>query len=285
MMRASIIIPSLNSPIIDQVVDGVAKQQGLSNQDEIIVVGKDESRLLGDFSPAYLVDTGQPVDASSARNIGIEKSKGQVLIFLDSDCLPQEGWFREHLKAHKIGHEVVGGGVLADGDDYWHLTYNLTMFYEIFQAAPKGRRPFLPTLNLSINRHVIEEVGGLDVSLPYSHDVDWTTRMRESGFFPYFWPAAAVRHQHSRHTMAQVWQDCAINGQFARQVRLAHQYTLQTPLFLRYRPLTLILSPLIAAGVTGRIYKRRWPIMRHHIAQLPAIYITKLAWCWGAFRG
>jgi len=282
--HTSIIIPSLNSPIIDHVVEAVAVQEGFGPQDEIIVIGKDDKGLLAAENRLLLLDTGRPVDASTARNIGIEKAQGDLLIFLDSDCLPQPGWLIEHRAAHAAGHDVIGGGVLPDGDNYWHLTYNLTMFHEVFSTAPAGRRPFLPTLNLSVGRQVVDSVGGLDSSLPYSHDVDWTTRMREAGFFPYFWPAAAVFHQHSRQTMSQVWHDCAINGQYARQVRLRHGNTLRTPFFLRHRLLTLFLSPIIAAGVTTRIFARRWSTMGHYLPVLPAIYLTKLAWCWGAGR-
>ncbi len=127
-------------------------------------------------------------------------------------------------------------------------------------------------------------MGGLDVSLPYSHDVDWTTRMREAGYTPYFWPEAAVQHDHGRETMRQVWRDCAINGRYARQVRIRHQAALNTPFFLRSGALTLLLSPLIAAAVTLRIISRRPETMRQHINTWPAVYLTKLAWCWGASR-
>jgi GT2 family glycosyltransferase len=139
-------------------------------------------------------------------------------------------------------------------------------------------------LNLSVQRPVIDQVGGLDVALPYSHDVDWTTRMREGGYYPYFWPEAAVRHLHGRHTMRQVWQDCALNGRYARQVRVRHQATLQTPFFLRSRKMTLLLSPLIAAAVTLRIISRRPQTMTAYATTWPAIYLTKIAWCWGASR-
>jgi len=283
-LHSSIIIPSLNSPIIDRVVEAVAAQEGYGAQDEIVIVGKDDDSLLALEMGVQLIDTGQPVDASTARNLGIEAAQGELLIFLDSDCLPQAGWLAGHRAAHAAGHEVVGGGVLPEGDNYWHLTYNLSMFHEVFSTAPAGRRPFLPTLNLSVEREVIEQVGGLDVSLPYSHDLDWTTRMREAGYFPYFWPDAVVRHQHGRQTMRQVWQDCAINGQYARQVRLRHKATMNTPFFLRNKVLTLLLSPLIAGGVTARIVSRRAETMQEHVATWPAIYMTKMAWCWGASR-
>ena len=123
-LHTSIIIPSLNSPIIDRVVDAVAVQEGYGEQDEIIVVGKDDRGLLDGGTAAQLIDTGQPVDASSARNLGIEAAQGELLIFLDSDCLPQAGWLAAHRAAHAAGYEVVGGGVLPDGHNYWHLTYN-----------------------------------------------------------------------------------------------------------------------------------------------------------------
>ena len=74
------------------------------------------------------------------------------------------------------------------GDGYWHLVYNLTMFHEVFSTARPGPRPLLPTLNLSIAREVIDRVGGLDVALRHSHDMEWTTRMRVAGYEPVFWP-------------------------------------------------------------------------------------------------
>jgi GT2 family glycosyltransferase len=274
----------LNSAIIDRVVEATLAQEGFREQDEVLVIGKDEAGLLADGKGARLIDTGVPVDASTARNLGIDAAQGDLLIFLDSDCLPQPGWLNQHRLAQEAGFEVVGGGVLPEGDEFWHRTYNLSMFHEVFSTAPAGYRRFLPTLNLSVDRQVIEQIGGLDVSLPFSHDLDWTTRMREGGYIPFFWPAAAVRHEHSRHSLRQVWRDCAINGRYARQVRLRHQATLNTPFFLRSRLLTLLLAPFIAAGVTMGIIRRRPDIMIENITTWPAIYLTKIAWCWGASR-
>ena len=278
----SVIIPSLNSPVIDRVVEAILKQEGAETISEIVVVGKDDMGLLPRNEQVKLLDTGEAVDASTARNMGIEAAAAGLLIFLDSDCIPQPNWLKAHVSAHEAGHPVVGGGVLPIGTDYWHLTYNLSMFHEVFSTAPARSRPFLPTLNLSVDRGVIDRVGGLDVDLPYSHDLDWTTRMREAGFEPWFCPEAAVEHVHGRHSMRQVWDDCAINGHYARQVRVEHAGSLQTPFVLRYPGLTRLLSPLIALWVTASIIGKQPTTMIKHMPTIPAVYMTKLAWCWGA---
>ena len=41
--RSSVIVPSINSPIADRVVEAVASQDGYEERDEIIVVGLDVS--------------------------------------------------------------------------------------------------------------------------------------------------------------------------------------------------------------------------------------------------
>jgi len=283
-LHTSIIIPTLNSPLLDEVIKAVLSQEGFGRDDELIVIGRDEANLRQGLAPVSFLDTGRPVDASTARNTGIAAASGSLLLFLDSDCIPLPGWLAAHRAAHAAGHAVVGGGVLPDGDSYWHLVYNLAMFHEVFSTAEGGPRPFLPTLNLSIDRSVIDLVGGLDTDLPYSHDVDWTTRMRMAGFQPFLWPSALVRHQHNRITFRDVWRDAAMNGQYARQVRLQHKDVLGTPAVLQSRTLTLLLSPAIAAYVTGRIIWRRPDTLLRHPAAWPGIYSSKIAWCWGASR-
>ncbi|PIE81844.1 MAG: hypothetical protein CSA11_02950 [Chloroflexi bacterium] len=285
-LTIDIIIPSLNSPLIAQVVSMILAQERAELIGQIIIVGKDKEQLLKSNQEPRVtfIDTGMAVPPATARNIGIKAANSELLIFLDSDCIPQEKWLSEHLVAHDAGHPVVGGGVLPDGENYWALAYNLTMFHKYFSETTPGPRPFLPTLNLSIERKAINEVGLLDESLPRSQDLDWTTRMNGSGFQPYFWPKATIQHQHNRTTLNKLWQDCVRTGYYARQARLTHQDILKTPRWLRSRTLVLLLSPFIAAGVTGKILQTQPTVMKEHWRTIPAIYISKIAWCWGASR-
>lgn len=281
-MRVSVIIPSLNSPILDSVLAAVLSQDGIETVDEILVVGKDDAGLMTTSAVARLIDTGQPVNSAVARNRGIVETTAPLLLFLDSDCIPQPGWLRAHQTAHDAGHPVAGGSVLSTGANYWSRGYNLGMFQEYLPTRPAAPRAILPTLNLSVERRVIDTVGGLDETFARSHDMEWTARMCRAGFQPYFWPDAAVDHRHNRDSLRAVWNDCARSGYYSRQVRLKHSELLGAPAILRHPAFMRLLSPLIAALTTARIVGQQPAILRRHFSSLPAVYLTKLAWVWGA---
>lgn len=280
----AVIIPSLNSPIIDRVVDAVLAQEGLDQPLATIIVGRDEANLVPTHPAVRFIDTEKPMLAATARNRGAAASDAELLLFLDSDCLPSPGWAAAHIAAHEAGHAVVSGSVFPAGTNYWHLTYNLTLFHEILTPNPPGPRPFLPTLNLSVERGVIDEVGGMNQQIDRVEDVDWTTRMRRAGYAPYFWPDASVYHAHNRTTMRQVWDDCALSGRYMRRLRLRHRDLLRAPSLFNYPRLLLALSPLVAASATLNILLQRRYVVRRYWRTIPALYLTKLAWCWGASR-
>ncbi len=249
----------------------------------VVVVGKDDAGILQIEEPRLkFIDTGVPMLAAAARNRGIEATKDELLIFLDSDCLPQSGWLRGHLAAHEAGHLVVSGGILPSGKSYWHLVYNLTLFHPILTSQPSGARDFLATLNLSLNRAVIDQVGMMNPAINRVEDVEWTTRMRRAGIQPVFVPNAPVAHEHNRDNLKKVWLDCARSGFNMRHIRLKHADLLQAPALLRYPRLVWWFSPFIAAWATARIIWRRPKMAAKFWYALPAIYLTKIAWCWGA---
>lgn len=283
-MNVSVIIPNLNSPILGQVLRKIITQAQNEHVGEILIVGKDnlQRHQTVPDERIRLIDTGHPVNAAKARNIGIQHARYELLLFLDSDCLPQPGWLQNHLAAQAKGHTVVGGGVAPTGSNYWSRSYNLTLFHEFFSINPAGEKNYLPTLNLSIHKQVIDAIGLLDEVLSRGQDIEWTTRMKRAGYVPYFEPEAIVVHEHSRNNFTAVWQDCARSGYHMRRVRLKYPNLFTGSILLQNQVLLLLLSPLVASTITFRIVVKHLPLFLKQWQTIPAIFLTKVAWCWGA---
>lgn len=289
----AVIIPSLNSPMIHEVVAAVAAQEGVECVREILVVGRDDAGLLQPRplpggGVVRVLDTGRPVSAAVARNIGLAAITvaNALVIFLDSDCLPQAGWLRAHLAAHaETGpSRIVSGSVIAPTDRYWSLAYNLSLFYAFLHTAPASAPLALPTLNLSFPRTLFHVVGPLDETLLRASDMDWTLRARRAGIALRFDPAPSVVHRHARHSLSDVWRDCASSGFHSRTIRLRYAGLVGAPALLRF-PLALrILSPLLATWVTLGVLARSPATFRGRWSTLPGFWLTKLAWAWGAGR-
>lgn len=280
--EVAVIIPTLNSPMIDRVISAVLEQEPKAALRELLVVGRDDAGLICPADKLKFIDTGKPVSAGTARNLGINASRAPLILFLDSDCIPEPNWLAGHLEAHAKGHQLVGGGVLPTGKNYWHKVYNLSLFNKTLFTSPEGAREILPTLNLSVQRTVVEQSGLMKEELLRGQDADWIQRMRKNDVEPFFWPNAPVRHEHNRYTLKTLWRDFARSGYFARKIRLDHAEILNTPSLLKNRVLVRLLSPAIAAWSLVEISRRHPGFARMYWKYLPGIYLSKLAWCWGA---
>lgn len=284
-MELSVIIPNLNSPLVDRTIASLYKQTYRAAGLEIIVVGLDEPGLVPRDEDVRFISTKQPVCAAAARNIGIEEAKGRFLVFIDADCVAASYWLDKLMARHRQGEDVVGGSVAFTADNYWTLCDNISMFHEFLPSTKAGPRPYLPTLNLSVRREVAREVGKFDESFPGAsgEDIDWTIRIRQRGYRLYFEPQAVVYHWPPRRTLGSVlthWQRAGYN---MARVRLCYADLFKTPSLVRSEIWLLILSPLVSLYVTARIFlpdRHLWP----YFHTVPVVYLTKLAWCLGAAR-
>ncbi len=282
--RAAVIIPNLDSPVVDRAVDAVCAQVGAVPL-AILVVGLDRpGRLRGD-GRVRLVETDGPRLPGAARNIGVAHAppEADVFVFVDADCVPEPAWLAAHLRRQAAGETVVGGAVLYDADNYWMLADNLSMFHACDAALPAGPRDFLPTLNLSVRRAAWDAAGPIDPELPRGEDLDWTIRLARTGHRPYFDPAARLWHRPVRATARAMWDHWYESGRWMTGVRQRHPEVFGGRAWVYHPWLLRLLSPAIAAVATLRLYLPGRPGARHP-RTLPAVYATKLAWCWGAAR-
>lgn len=281
-MRVSVIIPSLNSPTLARTLTAVAAQTEVP--DEVIVVGRDEANVMTGFPSFRFIDTVEPACAARARNLGMVAAASDIVLLLDSDCIPRPDWLARHRARHAAGESVVGGAVDLKGDNYWAQSDNVSMFHEFVADLPAGPRFLLPTLNLSLRRDVFAGAGEMDESFPgaAAEDADWTIRIRRAGHRLWFDPTAVVSHAPARTTWPDVVRHWRNLGHNAIRVRLRYAEEFGTPAGAHHAWWWRWLSPLIALRVTAGVYAKR-PLWRYWL-HLPIVYITKVIYCFGAAR-
>ena len=117
----SVIIPSLNSRLIDKTLDSILAQTVFDRIAEILVIGMDEPGLVGEAQAVRFISTRIPVTAPVGRNIGLRAAMGTLFVFIDADCIAEPTWLATLLAAHEEGGLVVGGSVSLEGSSYWQL--------------------------------------------------------------------------------------------------------------------------------------------------------------------
>ena len=279
----SVIIPNLNSNLVDKTLESLLAQTYLNRIVEILVVGLDQPGLVIEQEPVRLISTQVPVTAPVARNIGIREATGTCFAFIDADCIANPKWLETLLVTQQEGHPVVGGSVSLETNHYRQLCYNLTMFHEFLPSAPGGERPNFGTLNLCVAREVVERVGLFDEGLARGQDTEWTLRMRRYGYKLHFEPAAVVKHLPEVTSLSEVIKLWYRSGFISAQVRRNYRDFITLPPFHDRPFLLTLLSPAIGAAVTARIFIRN-PRLLRYIHTTPVIFLTKVAWCLGACR-
>lgn len=275
------IIPNLNSLLIDKTLSSLLKQTALSRIREILVVGIDAPGLITPLDPIRFITTPYPVWAPVARNMGIVESVGDVLVFIDADCIPESNWLEELLFAYERGHHVVGGAVSIEGNTYWQRCYNLTMFHDFLPTRPSGKRSNLGSLNLLTSCEVIEDIGLFDESLRRGQDTEWTLRMRRHGYGLYFEPKAIVKHFPTELGILGLWKRWYMSGFYNASIRSKYRDVTANVPFYRSPIFLKLLSPYIGFVATLRNLVHI-PFSFIYWNTLPMIYLTKIAWCFGA---
>ncbi len=278
----SIIIPNNNSPVIHQTLDSLRRQTRDMSDVEVLVVGVDEPGLVTQDDLVRFIPADQTTNAAVKRNLAMQEARGDLFLFLDADCIAAPDWVERHIACHRQGHHVVGGAVTFARRPYLTLADNVSAFHDLLSFTRAGPRPYVATANASVRREVVERAGPMEESLDRAHDLDWTVRFRSLGYTLYFEPRALVVHDPPRHTWRDVIAHWTGDARDTLRVRLQHRHLLNTPRLAAHRSVFLWGSPAVAAWATARTFAH--PGTWRYLHTLPVVYLTKLAWCWAAFR-
>jgi len=140
-----------------------------------------------------------------ARQVGIQKSKGEYIAFTDADCLPSENWLENLIKEFKIGIVGVGGGTLNVGTGIWQESISLALDTflgsgnSIQDRVLKDKR-FVKSIsgcNCIYRKSDLLKVGGYDVNLSINEDTKLNLSLINIGKLVYV-PNAVVKHNQDR---------------------------------------------------------------------------------------
>ena len=134
---------------------------------------------------------------AAARNIAVERARGSLLVFLDSDAVPMEGWLETLVSAHD-GKTVLIGKLLDYNTGAVQYGPRRATFLGKSLPCRSIRVNTGPTANLAVPRTLFERAGGFDPDLPYYFEDSWLCiRLARAGARFRYLADAVVRHKGS----------------------------------------------------------------------------------------
>ena len=286
MKLVSVVIPNLHSPIIDLTLDALDNQTLAKNKFDVTVVGMDKHNLIRESGNIHFDQSSSPLSPAQARNRGVAQTNGEIIVFTDADCIPHPNWLAtlEILFADPSVN-VVGGSVEFEKNNYWTAADNISMFYNVLTHNSPAEKSLLPSLNLAIRRTAFNEVGGFDERYPRpsGEDADLTIRLRKAGYFLQFQPEATILHKPPRTKLIDLLRHSYYQGMYSTKVDPRYAKEEGLPGIFGSRISLIIFSPFLAFAITLRIFSSEF-LLKNYWKTAPAIFISKMAWCFGAAR-
>jgi cellulose synthase/poly-beta-1,6-N-acetylglucosamine synthase-like glycosyltransferase len=112
----------------------------------------------------------------SQRNYGIKHSTGNIIVFIDANCIPSRNWLKnltDPIVNH--GEEIVAGGIFSKTNDTLHDrdSRRLSKHKYIQECA---------TMNVAFSRGALFNVGLFNEQMNVAEDIELSRRMIREGY-------------------------------------------------------------------------------------------------------
>jgi GT2 family glycosyltransferase len=180
---------------------------------ELLVVDNGSSAPLPE--EVRILRPGRNLGFAGGANLGIAESKGEIVLILNPDVVPEEGALDRLLEGFAKNPDAAGLaprllGPAGEPQAAWQLRKIpsawelLTHVFPVPGAWQKEPEPEAgapveqpAAAALALRREALETVGGFDPGFhpAWFEDVDLARRLRQAGLTIRYWPAARFRHR------------------------------------------------------------------------------------------
>ena len=191
--KFSIVIPTYSADVLlMECIQSLCQQSGDKNGLEVIVVNdggrKEISEKLDLFESQLVIRYfyQENKGPATARNLGIKKARGDIVLFLDDDSLPTPNWVQTTINTWGKYHDYdgIGGYIKSDEKDSIYCRVNADFFnWYLAHYSAHDSHTFISTCNAGYKKCILNKVGNFDEGFKNAsgEDRDLNIKLLNSG--------------------------------------------------------------------------------------------------------
>jgi glycosyltransferase involved in cell wall biosynthesis len=180
----------------------------------------------------------EDVGLGAARKTGVNASAGEVIAFIDADCVANEQWIENLVEVFFDSNVMVQAGRVINVKT---LLDKPTTNKELTSGNPR-LMDFAPTLNFAFRKEIINVVGNFDPWFKKGgEDLDFCIRLKQAGYKIFYNPNAEICHLAEGYDLRRAWRD----GRSRAQSLIKHRNAMLSDAFIAFFHAMSLIASLI----------------------------------------
>jgi GT2 family glycosyltransferase len=250
-VEVSVIVPTYNgAEKIPKCLESLLNQE-TDVEYEVIVM--DDGSLDNTLDVVKKYDkvrlfTQENAGPSAARNHGVSKAAGDIVLFIDDDCIAEPDWLEKMVEPFK-NKEIAGvkGAYLSRQKEFTARFVQIEYEEKYDKLLKCDYIDFIDTYSAGFRRDIFMKTGGFDLKFKTAsvEDQEFSFRLADAGYKMVFIPNAKVWHRHID----------SLKGYIRKKIKIGYWKTLifvKNPNKIQgddHTPATLKLQVLLAAAM------------------------------------